>query len=88
MTLIASGTKRQQQLSRSSQQQLQYQSLTSPTLQHSPIMVQLRFGTRRSEVQILSPRPNLSMAYMRFLVFVYRDVDEIEAGESSKVNKH
>src|SRR5216684_8633368 len=53
----ASGFNKFQQVSMNSSQQVQYQPLTNSKFQWSSTRVGIWFGTRGSEVQILSPRP-------------------------------
>src|ERR1700687_462375 len=50
---------RNQQISNSSVQQVQQQSLGINKIQQISISSGIWFGTRGSEVQILSPRPNI-----------------------------
>ena len=57
MTLKASNFNKSQQLSTNGTQQVQYQLFRSPKFQQASISVETWFGTRGSEVQILSPRP-------------------------------
>src|SRR6266849_6897249 len=53
----ASGFNKSQQLSTSGSQQVQHQSVTNSKFQHISTSIGIWFGTRGSEVQILSPRP-------------------------------
>src|SRR5258708_26119131 len=57
----ASYFNKEQQLSTSDAQQVQYQSLGNNKSQQGSIGVRIWFWTRGSEVQILSPRPIFSM---------------------------
>jgi hypothetical protein len=59
----ASDFNKSQQLSTSGVQQVQYQSVKNNKLQQNSIGFGIWFGTRGSEVQILSPRPFFSAAY-------------------------
>jgi hypothetical protein len=53
----ASNFNKSQQLSTSGVQQVQYQSVKNNKFQQVSIRIGIWFGTRGSEVQILSPRP-------------------------------
>jgi hypothetical protein len=59
----ASNFNKEQQVSTSGRQQVQYQSLENLKFQQSSIGFGIWFGTRGLEVQILSPRPIFSMIY-------------------------
>ena len=59
----ASDFNKSQQLSTSGPLEVQYQSLGNNKFQQVSISVGIWFGTRGSEVQILSPRPLFSAAY-------------------------
>ena len=58
----ASNFNKSQQLSTSRSQQVQHQSLRNNKFQQDSISAGIWFGTRGSEVQILSPRPLFSMS--------------------------
>jgi hypothetical protein len=67
VTVKASNFNKAQQLSTNDLQQVQYQSLKNRKFQQSSISSGIWFGTRGSEVQILSPRP-----------FIFRDLRHLE----------
>jgi hypothetical protein len=60
-TAKASDFNKLQQLSTSSLQAVQYQTVVNLRIQQLSIIAGIWFGTRGSEVQILSPRPILSI---------------------------
>src|ERR1044071_3657516 len=68
VTLKASNFNKAQQLSTNGMQQVQYQSVRNIKFQRISIGFGIWFGTRGSEVQILSPRPIFSIRYKQFLV--------------------
>ncbi len=68
MTLKASKFNKSQGISMNGSQPIQYQSVTNITFQQISIRSEIWFGTRGSEVQILSPRPFFSITYNKFLV--------------------
>src|SRR6476646_10743765 len=62
----ASDFNKSQQLSTSGPQRVQYQSVANTKFQQVSISPGIWFGTRGSEVQILSPRPLFSATYSPF----------------------
>jgi len=66
-----------QQLSTSGPQQVQYQSLKNKKSQQIPIDYGIWFGTRGSEVQILSPRP-----------FIFSDLHAFKIPKNPAVGKN
>jgi hypothetical protein len=87
VSVKASDFNKLQQLSASGPQQVQYQSFKNIDFQQTSIRVGIWFGTRGSEVQILSPRPILSTTYKRFLSPALSDVGDFEAAKASKINQ-
>jgi len=82
VTVKASKNRTVQQLSRTGMQQVPYQSLTITKFQRNSISFGIWFGTRGSEVQILSPRPIFSITCTRFWFFRHTTVDDFVDGRA------
>src|SRR4029077_19396460 len=73
VTYKASNFQKAQQLSTNGPQQVQYQSLKNLIFQQVSIGFGIWFGTRGSEVQILSPRP-----------FIFKQIQALRIPKNSR----
>jgi len=72
------------QLSIAWPQSIQSKTVIFTRFQHTSTIRKIWFGTRGSEVQILSPRPIKSITYSRLIPIKKSNVDDVVAANSSK----